>query len=119
MLYLLQDQVAQVAKLLHLPEQRIRVLVTKLPRLLTMPMKELTQHRKQLARLLGVSETEAAELAAQQPGLLVHKPETLRWVRRQTSYNDKMVCRLMGDWEVNQYMCNAWTVGAVGNSAVG
>lgn len=49
-----------------------------MPRLLTFPPKELQQRLAAASKLLGIEQRTIRDVAALQPGLLVHQTEVLR-----------------------------------------
>jgi hypothetical protein len=76
----LQDNLQHVSKLLQITPDSAAAVATRVPRLLTIPPKQLQQRLAAAAKLLNISQQQLKDVAALQPGLLVHPSEVLKWV---------------------------------------
>lgn len=73
-----QDRLHHLGKLLHINPESAAAVSTRMPRLLTIPPKDLQHRISAAAKLLGVSQAQLREVAVVQPGLLVHHTEVLK-----------------------------------------
>jgi len=76
----MQDRLSRLGKLMRLQPDAARTAVARLPRLLALEPKECRRRLQQFGEVVRVDDKRAVELVAQQPGLLLHSSETLRWV---------------------------------------
>lgn len=73
-----QDRLNKLAKLVRLPPPAAKAAAARLPRLLALEPKVAKARLAALCELLRVDDGRAAALAGQQPGLLLHAPDTLK-----------------------------------------
>lgn len=73
-----QDRLKKLSKLVRAPPDDVRRAAARLPRLLAVDPREAKARLRAYGELLRVDDRRAAELAGQQPGLLLHAPDTLK-----------------------------------------
>jgi hypothetical protein len=78
LLLLRQERLSSLSKLLSLSQDSAAAVCVRMPRLLTVQPRELSQRLAAAAKLLGVEQRMLKDVAALQPGLLVHQTDVLR-----------------------------------------
>lgn len=73
-----QERVSQLGKLLHVSGGSAAAVAAHMPRLLTVPPRQLSQRLGAAAKLLGVGQAQLRDVAVLQPGLLAHQTEVLK-----------------------------------------
>jgi hypothetical protein len=74
-----QERLTSLGKLLSISQDSAAAVCLRIPRLLTVQPKELSQRLAAASKLLGVEQRLLKDVAALQPGLLVHQTDVLRW----------------------------------------